>query len=264
MKVLKLKTLSGLILAGSAAFAGVASAAAVDFQGVAAATFGAANETGAGTGNCGGVSGCFVQNGIVVGGVLDPLDAGSHFHRQGTATDREAQYHPDSTGMYIRNADLSNFSLQSIDINVTNGESGGNFVLYGYANALNPGLLTANVGAANSDGTANPLDPEGGTVTPVASYVFANDGLFDGTLDLATLGEDFGDIGAFWLTFEGKNHSPTVSYALGSYPDWDIRIDNINLGAAIAPPAEVPLPGAVWLFGSALAGFVARRKKAAV
>jgi hypothetical protein len=267
MKLFKLKTLSSLILAGSATFAGTASAAVVTFDGMPSAVFGAANESGTKQpGNCGGlVGGCFVQNGIVVGGVVDPLDAGGHIHYAETAGDAEAQYHPDSTGVYVRMDDLSSFSLQSINLNVTNGSAGGNFVLYGYANATNPGLLTSNVGTPFSGGKANPTDPEGGTVTPIASYVLPNDDIFNGTLDLATLGSAWGDIGSFWLTFQGKNHSPTVSYAAGSYPLWDIRIDDINLGAVVtAPPAEVPLPGAVWLFGSALAGFVARRKKAAV
>lgn len=100
---------------------------------------------------------------------------------------------------------------------------------------------------------ANPLDPEGGTVAPIASYVIPNDGVFADTITLAQLtgqDADWANIGAFWLTFQNFNHSPTVSYALGSYPDWDIRIDDINLG----PGAPVPVPAAVYLFGTGLVG----------
>jgi hypothetical protein len=288
MKVFKLKTLSSLMLAGSAVFAGSAYAAltgtataTVNFQGASSANFGWGNEAGAFTGGCAHAN-CFQQQGTVVGIVHDPLDeGGAHWHGVGTATDKEAQYHTDDTGVYVRLADLTKFSLQSINLN-TGGAEGdgsglGNFRIYGYANALNPGILSANVGTPfviPGDPTTgdpdiirqNPLDPSGGNVAPIASYSFANDGATS-TLTLAQLlaaDADWGNIGAFWITFEGFNHSPTESYEIGSYPAWDLRVDDIVLGAAIPPVSNVPLPGTVWLFGSALAGFIARRKKAAV
>ncbi|WP_445368946.1 hypothetical protein ACH5Y9_06230 [Methylomonas sp. BW4-1] len=261
-KAFTLKTLGGLFLVGTAALATNAEAATVDFQGMTAATYGNANETtGAFIGGCPD-SNCFAQNGIVVGTVGDPTDSGAHYHRQGTSGDREAQYHPDSTGLYVRMADLSNFSLQNIYLNVTNGEAGGNFVLYGYSNAINNGLPT--VAGGTSGGAGSSSDPEGGNTAPIASYVVANDGTFDQNVtlsDLLAADSDWGDIGAFWLTFQGFNHSPTVNYALGSYPDWDIRIDDITLDA---PVSSVPVPGAVWLFGSALLGMIAQGRRKAM
>lgn len=265
MKTIHPKTLAGVVLVGSAALAGGAEAALVTFNGMPAAVYGKANDDAAGgafsgTGSC-NQGNCWLENGVVVGGVYDPTDAGAHYHRQGTAADREAQYHPDSTGIFVRRDDKTNFSLQSIDLNVTNGVSGGNFVIYGYASAANmPKLLqsTPFSGGANSS-----TDPDWGSVSPVATYVFPNDGSFNQTVNLATLGPTFGDIGAFWLHYQGFNHSPTTNYTLGSYPDWDLRIDDINLGAPVV--AAVPVPAAFWLFGAALSSLVtlARRKVAA-
>lgn len=274
MKKLNLSVASSILLgtgmllsqSASAALTGTQTAT-VNFQGVSAATYGWASEanTGAFAGNCPN-NACFAQNGVVVGGVKEPLDSGSHYHRQGTTADREAQYHPDSAGVYVRLGDLSKFSLQSIYLDVTNGATGGNFVLYGFANATNPGMLSTN-GAVNGNGSFIPSDPEGSLVTPIATYEFANDGAFAQNITLAQLTSvdaDWSNIGAFWLTFKGFNHSPTTNYDQGSYPDWDLRIDDIVLGAAVVPPVpQVPVPGAVWLFGTGLMGLLASRKKRA-
>jgi len=286
----KLKTLSSLLLTTGVMFAGNASAAltgaqtaVVDWQGMSTATFGDANEnnTGVFTGGCPDFN-CFMQDAnagdgvqnIVVGVVNDPTDSGAHFHRAGDSADREAQYHPDSTGAYFRMQDLSSFSLKSLYVNVTNSPAGGNFALYGYTNALNPGLLTSAGGVPlGGGGFGSSSDPEGGTVTPIASYLVPNNGVLNGTINLATLtaaDADWGNIGAFWLTYQGFNHSPTENYtqpAPGiSYPDtfaeWDVRVDDIVLGA---PVAAVPVPGAIWLFGSAMLGMIGYgRKRAAV
>lgn len=265
MKFFKLKTLSGLLLAGSAVFAGSASAATLEFTTI-TGTFGHANEinNGAFNGGC-QFNNCYVEDGVVVGVVADPLDSGSHLHRRVVSGEVKAEYEADSTGMYVRNADLSKFSLQNVDITVV-GATGGNFVLYGYENALNPGLLTNNVGTPFPDGQANPTDPEGGTVPYIARYQLPNQVASNGTLTLAELlavDQDWGSIGALWVTFEGFNHSPTNSYELGSVPGYVIHFDNMNIGAPVAAP--IPVPGAVWLFGSALVGFISRnRKKASV
>lgn len=142
-------------------------------------------------------------------------------------------------------ADLSKFSLQSIWLDTTNtGSTGGTFKLYGYANAINNGLLT-------STGSPNPTDPEGGTIAPIASYSIANDGIFASNVTLSQLltqDANWGNVGAVWLTMEGFNHSPTTNYTAGSYSDWDIRIDDITLAA----PTAVPLPNSIFLLFSGL------------
>lgn len=209
---------------------------------VPAAVYGKTNESGGSfIGNCTNAD-CYVQNDIIVGGVNDPTDNNAHLHRQGPNTDRELQYHPDSTGMYVRMSDLSKFSLQSIYINVTNGITGGNFKLYGFENAINDGMLTSQ--GATQGGAGSSSDPEGSNTQPIASYTIPNDGSFNQTIrvaDLMTVDKDWSNIGAFWLTFEGFNHSPTTNYSEGSYPDWDIRIDDIVLGAACQPTLQITI-----------------------
>lgn len=277
MNVFKPQAIGTLLLASGSMLSGNASAkliegqtATMTFGTVANATYGWANEanTGSFTGGC-LEKNCYLQNGIVAGVVKDPIDSEAHFHKAGiSGPSVAAQYHPDSTGIYFRMADLSNFSLQSIDINSSNGQTGGQWVLYGFSNAINAGLLSNN--GVYSDGVAgdnkfNPTDPEGGLINHVASFTYANDGSSK-TFTLGDLGADWSNIGAFWLTFEGFNHSPTQSYpsigydeatdtVVNPYPSFDIRVDNVVLGA------PVPVPGAVWLFGTGLIGLFARSKK---
>jgi hypothetical protein len=260
MNFFKLKTLSGLLLVTGAAFAGQASASVVTFGATTglipqmpAAVYGQANSTPvAGACPTAGSTTCYQEDGVVVGIVAEPTDTGSHFHRAGLAGDRELQYHPDSTGVYVRKADLSAFSLTSFDY-LTPAASGGNFVIYGYSSAINDGLLTTNVGT----------DPEWGTVAPVATYTFADDGT-GSTLNVAALNSAFNNIGAFWIHYQGYPHSPTTNYLANPPADFDLRLDNITLGAAVPPVATVPVPGAVWLFGTGLAGLMASRRKKAV
>ncbi len=211
------------------------------------------NNSGNGTGGCLN-NHCYLQNGIVAGVVKDPLDDNAHFHKAGTSGPTvAAQYHPDSTGIYIRMADLSRFSLQSLDLDMSKTQSGGNLVIYGYTNAINPAILsnggTLETGAAN-DKKYVPTDPEGGNVPYIASYVIPNDNTFNGTVILAQLVEqdpNWGDISAFWITMQDFNHSPTTSYpslsydaqtevVVNPYPAFDIRLDNVVLGARICPP----------------------------
>ncbi len=249
---------AALTAALASAFATGAGAATrtVDFQDVPRAVYGDAN-----TADCTTFGDtCFLQDGVYVGVVEDPTDLGAHFHREGVAADREAQYHPDSSGLYVRLADQSSFSLQSLHLNVTNGLDGGSFVIYGFANAINAPLLS-------TAGTPNPTDPEGGLLPHIASYLVPNDGAFNRVVDFAelyALDTDWGNIGAFWITFLGFNHSPTVNYLDEGYPDWDLRVDDIVLGdVVLPPPVTVPVPAAAWLFGSALVALGIRRRRGA-
>lgn len=264
--VMGLLLLVGSVSVASAALVGTQTAK-VTFSLMANAVFGHANESGgAFNGGC-TYNNCFVQSGIVTGVVADPTDAGAHIHKSGTTTVIQAQYHPDSTGLYVRMADLTDFSLQSLFVNTTNGVEGGNFVLYGYADAINDGLLTAG-GAVpkGSGGSGSSSDEDGGNQLVsgvdryVASYVIPNSG-FNSTIDFSSLTStdaDWGNISALWLTFQGFNHSPNVNYDDESYPDWDIRVDDITLGA------PVPVPATVWLFASGVLGLFGIRSRRAI
>ena len=59
---------------------------------------------------------------------------------------------------------------------------------------------------------------------------------------------NFGNVGAAWTAFDGTPYSEKF---------------NVTLNGVAAPPPEIPVPAAVWLFGSGLLGLVgvARRKK---
>jgi hypothetical protein len=115
----------------------------------------------------------------------------------------------------------------------------------------------------------NPTDPESGTQPYKVSFTIPNDDT-DNVFSFSNI-PGWDRIGAFWITMEGFNHSPTKSYPSSGttvdedgnsvpvypYPSWDVRIDNIILAA----PAPVPVPGAVWLFGTGLLGLMARKLK---
>ncbi len=270
MKSFTLKVLRGALLAAGTMLSGTASAsltgtqtATIDFTGMGATVFGKANTAD--------TTATFQQanTGTVVGIVKDPTDLTfAHLHRN-TALDtnigsgNRLQYHPDSTGIYVRLADQTKFSLQSFAFDTHLGQTGGNFKIYGFQNAINDPLL--------GKGTLDPndptfyldnADPEGGLIPHIAEYTIANNGSW-GTINLAQLtavDANWGNIGAFWITFQGFNNSPNTHYWYANtppFPAWDFRIDDIVLGAAVAP-AAVPVPGAAWLFGTGLLGLIAR------
>ena len=286
MNVIKLNAARCMLLASGAFLTGNASAAltgsqtaTMNFTGIPAAIYGWANE--ANTGNFAGEcqrEDCFVQNGIVAGVVKDPIDNSAHLHgstRPSPSTNAAVQYHPDSTGLYVRLTDLTQFSLKGLNLYTSPGVTGGNFVIYGFMNALNPGILSD--AGSYSEGAAGdlrfiPTDTEGGNVTPKVSFTTTNDGT-NKTLSFTNI-PGWDRIGAFWITMQGFNHSPTKSYPSSgtivveedgeeitkpvyNYVKWDARIDQIELGA----PAPVPVPGAVWLFGTGLIGLIARNRK---
>lgn len=271
MNSYRLTTLSSLLAAG-ALFAGDASATitgtntvTIDFQTMPGTVFGKSNTSD--------LTATYQQagTGTVVGIVADPTDpSDSHLHRIVTGTDRDLQYHTDSTGIYVRMFDESKFSLKSFDYDlsfVTLANRTGNYKIYGFANSINDPLL--GVGSIHPDDPTMYLDnadPEGGLIPHIAEYTLPNNGAI-GTLTAAQLlaaDADWSNIGAFWITFENFNNTPNTHYPELNFPGWDFRVDNIVLGAAVAPPAAVPIPGAVWLFGTGLLGLLARGRKAAV
>ncbi len=277
MKPAKTKILNGIIFLTSqllfnhcwAALTGDQTAT-MNFTGppsIPAAVYGWANEinTGSYLGLCQRED-CFVQNGIVAGVVHDPIDNSAHIHgsfRVGSTTNAAAQYHPDSTGLYVRMADLSKFSLKSLYLDFTaSGSSTGQIVIYGYSEAINPGILSnagfLSTGAAGEQ-KFNPSDPEGGNVPYLISLPIDNNKTNKGAIDFTGKEPEWTNIGALWITFKNFNHSPTKSYpSIGTetvtdedgnveiipvypYPNFDIRIDQITLGSACQPSLQITI-----------------------
>jgi len=144
----KIKIVRGMVLVALTSATGVASATitgpvVVNFEQSGQAKYtGAANlnpllaaPTGFTTCTGTGGSGCYSQNGIVVGTTYDPTDSADHFHRNsddhldGGATGTgytlaqlgnfSAGTFSDANGIYIRAADQSAFSLTSLVFNAS-------------------------------------------------------------------------------------------------------------------------------------------------
>ena len=209
-----------------------------------------------------GAAGCYYEDGLALGIVQDTSDGIAHLHRGGTTTGTDQNtslmYHSDSSGVYVRALDSTAFSLTSMDfkapIDAVNPVYGANptfdadgiitpdgtgvlganeyWEILGYASALNPGLDSA----ANSGSW-------------IAKQTVANG--FSGPL---TLSSAFNNISAFWIHYHGYQQSPKDGYAFA------VELDNIKVNAAVS---AVPVPAAVWLFGSGLMGLLYSAKRKA-
>ncbi|UOA07442.1 DUF3570 domain-containing protein [Methylobacter sp. S3L5C] len=166
-----------------------------------------------------GSSGCYNQNGMVVGIVEDTSNPIAHLHRAGTVADRSLQYHSDSSGIYIRSQDSKAFSLDSMNfkapISGANPDNGPNdyWEILGFNTALNPNLDTG-------DGT--------NYATRVAYQTVANG--FDGTLQLNS---SFNNINAAWIHFKGYPQTPTDG------KEFSMALDNINVSPVLALSNQV-------------------------
>ena len=211
--------------------ASISSPAVIDFNtGMTQSSYGGfANVAPIAGGACpgSGSSGCFYQNGMVVGIVQDSSNPTAHLHRAGTAADRKLSYHADSSGIYIRSLDSKAFSLGSMDflapINPEgNPDSGPNdfWQILGFNTALNPGLATG-------DGT--------NYATRVAYQQVANG--FSGKLtpysDLNSDNiNDFNNISAFWIHYNGYPQTPKDG------KEFSMTLDNIAVSPVVLPTSE--------------------------
>ena len=199
---------------------------------------GFANNAPIAGGSCSGIgaSGCYYEDGMVVGIVQDTSDVISHLHRGGTTMgltqDTSLKYHSDSSGVYVRALNSQAFSLQSMGfsapISAENPIYGANpthdvdgiiqpdgagvlgpneyWEILGYDSAVNPGLDTS---------------VNGGEY--IAKQAVANG--FDGLL---TLSSAFNNIKAFWIHYHGYQQSPKDGMAFA------VELDNIKV-APVAP-----------------------------
>ena len=196
---------------------------------------GFANTTPLVNGNCtgSGTSGCYYEDGLVVGIVRDTSNSIAHLHRNGVPEDRMLGYHSDSSGIYIRAQDSTAFSLISMDFlapidEAENPDSGSNdfWEILGYGSALNIGLDTA---------------PNSGSW--VARQTVTNG--FNGKL---ILDPAFSNISAFWIHYNGYQQTP------GDGKQFGMELDNVVVNA-------VPVPAAVWMFLSGMMGLLAIGKR---
>ena len=237
-------------LASSASNAGasIASGETITFQGMGTLQMiaGKANLVPAAGGNCpdAGSAGCYYEGSFAVGLVNDTSNLFSHLHKPPGVG--QLQYHSDSNGVYIRALDSSPFSLTSMDfhapIDGENPGSGANdyWEILGFNTALNDGSSQQNPNLDTGDGTDYS--------SRVAYQTVANG--FAGNLQLNS---GFQNINAFWIHYAGYPQTPDDG------KQFAMSLDNVVLNA---PTTQVPIPAAVWLFGSAVAGLVAfgRRK----
>ncbi len=240
------KLVTSLLFAASAVATGAANAAitgpaVVTFQGQDQSSWsGFANDAPVAGGNCAGTgaNGCYYESGLAIGTVNDPTTGTEHLHRVSFGGDRALGYHSDSSGIYFRAQDSSAFKLTSLDFSAAidideNPDSGTNdfWEILGYSSATNPGLSTA----ANN----GPY-----TVRKTVANGFDDTVVFDDT---------WNNVKAVWIHYNGYQTTPAGK-------QFGMHLDNVSVNAAV-PPSNVPVPAAVWLFGTGLMGFLAMGKK---
>jgi len=248
---MKQSIVSGLLFAGMVSVSGAASAATtINFDGMTEAAYGGHSNVAA-SGSCSPADECYEESGMVMGVVADanPIN---HLHQElndfapdGVTPLYEVAYHNDSSGIYMRNLDGGAFKLLTMDFSAPWGVAAGNaragsWEILGFNQADNPDL-------SSGDGT--------NYTTRVAYQTVSNTSAnnFNGNL---TLNSDFNDadgINAFWIHFIGEPDSPPSA----GLP-YKMHLDNV-----LVEPAAVPVPAAVWMFGTGLLGLLSfGRKKA--
>ena len=180
----------------------------------------------------------------MIGTAEDQANTTAHVHRGSGSNlaDRTLQHHADSGGIYIRAQKGEAFSLDSMkflapitDANPYSGTNE-NWEILGFSQAVNPNL-------DQGDGT--------NYATRVAYQQIANG--FNGTLNLSAINDDFKNVNAVWIHYQGYPKTATDG------KEYDLKIDDIAIS-----PVVVPVPAAVWLFGSGLLGMLSfGRRKAA-
>lgn len=277
-----------MMFAALAATAGTSSAAitvptTIDFEALPGASVdGKPNLSGAA-----GNSGTYLEDGVRVGVVNDPLSTSSHVHREPATPDHTVllAYHSDSSGIYIRPSDDTAFGLSSLDfhsaydaaenphvVGLGDGTASDYWDIYGFSDARNPGLLTANGTFVPDDPTHpedggvtwNPTDPNtGNPAHPAVAHATIVNGTDQLGLNVLSLDPNFANIKSFWIHYNGYPHNPNTYVnpdGSNSAYQFAMEVDNINL---IPAPAAVPVPAAVWMFLSGMMGLLAIGKKRA-
>lgn len=237
----RLATLAVSASLSSSVHAAITAPITLTFSGFPTALYGASNVEALANGNCpifAEHGACYYEKGMAVGVVDDNVGYGEHLHRAAF----KAQYHADSSGIYIRAIDGSAFSLNEMLFQAPIG--GDNPGYYPVDNELVAGDFWEILGFNTA---ANPnLRSGDGThyATRIAYQEVANG--FDGIL---SLNADFHNINAFWIHFKGYPGIPQDGVSFG------MTLDNVKISA------PVPLPAAAWMFGAGLLGLASSAGK---
>lgn len=180
---------------------------------------------------------CYQESGYYVGtAAADSPTLGTnllaHIHgttNQNTGT-KGIAYENDSVGIVLKSVDSSNFNLNSLDLDLSETLANtydGNFVIASYT--------------INADGSRG---------SQIGSINIANKSQ-DGVLDLS-LNSIFQDVGMIYMYYDPFTLENTNGTGIPAA--FNARIDNIDVTA-------VPVPAAVYLFGTGLLGLFSLKKK---
>lgn len=249
--VLRVLLATGLISGSAVA---LASTETIDFNEMFYGSYAGVSNTGVGACPGTGDQGCYEEAGMVFG--HPAASNGGHVHSIVNDYDPindvnlfTLEYHNDSSGIYFRRQDGGAFSLDSMsfDARIQNGNRLSNTVpstsqnywatpyweILRFNTAVNPDI-------SFGDGTDYS--------TRVAYSTVANG--FNGTLTQGgNLSADFSNVNAVWIHFAGFPTTPTNGKT------FTMLLDDVVVTSA------VPVPAAVWLFGSGLLGLLSFGRK---
>lgn len=286
------KLISGAVFAAFASIGGQASAAMTetrtfDLNDFPAAIYGDANLTPTSTGACpadqsspacyikadllqSGQTNLNANNSVIIGTVRDSNALGAHLHQGSDALDagnRMIHTHADAGGIYVRMRDSSAFSLLSLELfapgGTANPDPNGYFEILGFSDAINQAGVNSDLIAGNGTNYANRV-----------AYQQVQGADYADSMSSLLLNNDFSNIKAFWIHFGGWGKVPydpdlvldeeggVVSDGPLTAPVFNLYVDNIKLAqAGVQNPSAVPVPGAVWMFGSGLLGLLSFGKR---
>lgn len=292
MRSFKLKMVSGLLFGGLMMASAMASASTtIDFNAV---NMGQVDEDGnpiysggvpaqiPGYANVSGTcASCYQEEGFYVGTLSDTLGS-NHIHGDldgpnATGLDYSIGYHNDSSGIYLRAVDGSAFKAFSLFFDNSGADQrNGTWEILGFSTAANTSAMSTASGAVAAEGDG--LSAGNGTnyahrVAYQTVVQNSNAGTNPGTAGTLALNSDFNDadgINAIWIHFKGPasnlqdpNYTPGYLSAAEANlltPGFKVNIDDIVVESVTA----VPVPAAVWMFGSGLLGMLSfGRRKAA-
>lgn len=201
-------------------------------------------------------------NTAIVAPLINGFNSGDHLHtgasEEGGASDIEFYTHTDTGGIYFNVVDqpteehtLQAFAFKSLDIIshdfddsvlTETSPSYTSYTIKGYKGGLN-GMES---GGQKTEGAFSYVGGQ-----EVASVVLTKDTPL-GVFDFLAADSGFGDVDHVEMYFTDYYRTTTVAVVL------DFRFDDVAISD---PITAVPVPAAVWLFGTGLIGLTSLRKR---